>query len=84
MPRCNCSRCCSRSSSKSSSRRDDKDAYKCDKKSREKPRSCNCNKCKYRISPKCRCYDSDNDENDDKPCCSSNSHQFIITVKTNN
>ena len=51
-----------------------------------KPRACEYNRCKQYVKPTCKCEDSDNDNNDidNAADCNTQSHQFIITVKTTN
>ena len=84
MSRCNCSQCSRHSSSKCSSRRDDSSTHKCRTSPKRKHRACNCNKYSRRVSPKCGCDDSCGDDIDNQSNGNSQSHHFIITVKTNN
>jgi len=52
-----------------------------------KPTVCESNKCRQRVKPICKCEDyanNDNNDSDNEPDCNTQSHQFIITVKTTN
>ena len=96
MPRCDCSQCSHRSLAKCNSHREDKSGCSRKRSPKRKPKSCDCNKCKPRaceynrckqyVKPTCKCEDSDNDNNDidNAADCNTQSHQFIITVKTTN
>ena len=80
MPKCNCSQCSHRYATKCSSNREDK--CRCNRK--RKPTTCECNKCRQRVKPTCKCDDNDHNDSDNEPECNAQSHQFIITVKTTN
>ena len=84
MPRCNCSQCSPRSTSKCNSNREDK--CKCNRKRSPKRKqvACECNKCKQHVKPTCKCEDYDSNNSDNETDCNTQSHQFIITVKTTN
>lgn len=100
MPKCDCSQCSHRSSAKCNSHREDKCSRKrkpssgeCNKRkpitcecNKCKPRACECNKCKPYVKPICKCEDYANSDNDSDSAadCNTQSHQFIITVKTTN
>jgi len=55
-----------------------------------KPTICECNKCKPTVKPTCKYedyannYNNDRNDSDNEPDCNTQSHQFIITVKTTN
>ena len=87
MSHCNCSRCSrrdDRSTNKCSSRRDDRSSHKCRTSPKRKYSSCNCNKCRHRTSPKCKCHEECDDDVDKQTNGNNQSHHFIITVKTSN
>ena len=88
MPKCDCSQCSRRSASKCNSHREDKCSRKrkpssceCNKR---KPITCECNKCKPPAKPICKCEDYASNDSDTETDCNTQSHQFIITVKTTN
>ena len=84
MPKCNCSQCSHRSLAKCNSQREDK--CRCNRKRspKRKPVVCECNKCKQPVKPTCKFDDYDNNDSDCETTCNTQSHQFIITVKTTN
>ena len=98
MPKCDCSQCSRRSASKCSSHREDKCSRKrkqssCDCNKRKpitcectkcKPPVCECAKCKPPAKPICKCEDYATNDSDTEADCNTQSHQFIITVKTTN
>ena len=94
MPRCDCTQCSQRSSTKCNSHRKDKSCCSRKRSPKRKPRSCECNeykphacecnKCKSPVKPRCKCEDYENNESDSETNCNTQSHQFIITVKTTN
>ncbi len=97
MPKCNCTQCSHRSATKCNSNREDK--CRCNRKRSPKrkeracecikckPTVCECNKCKQHIKPICKyedCANNDRNDSDNETDCNTQSHQFIITVKTTN
>ena len=99
MPKCDCSKCSRRSATKCNLYREDNYSCSCKRSPKRKhtsyeckkckPVTCECKKCKQHVKPTCKCEDyanSDNDNNDSDHAadCNTQTHQFIISVKTTN
>ena len=98
MPKCDCSQCSRRSAVKCNSKREDKcirkrkqSSCECNKRklitcecNKCNPPVCECTKCKPTAKPICKCEDYSSNDSDNETDCNTQSHQFIITVKTTN